>query len=235
MVMVAPGAVGDVVVDYTMDLGGNNPYGPSGLAAQASFALDGTQLTIELRNTSTALPMDAEVADALLVSLGFNLTDGVSIMSGDAAVIADDGFGLGTWADRGPGDSVAEEWLWSNDFGGDLLGSMRQLVSTSEGFGGGDAWDFLGMAPAVDGPFGGIAAYPTLIDVPGTQPAVAKAIRFELTLTRALTMDELSAVANDSMVEFGSDFQYLGVPAPGAIGLLALAGLTGAVGRRRRS
>ena len=37
---------------------------------------------------------------------------------------------LVAFAGRGPGDSVAEQWLWTNDFGSDLLANYAQIIST---------------------------------------------------------------------------------------------------------
>lgn len=224
-----------IIVDYTADAGGDNPNPVNGLAAQASWRIDGATLTIVLRNASTGVPIGAEVSDSLLVSLAFDLGDGVSITSGNSAVIGAGSVGLGTWSGLGPGDSVADQWLWTNDFGGDLLASYANVISTSNGQGGGDTYSFNGVAnPNVDGPFGGIAASPPLIAIPGPQQAVSDSIEFELTLNAALTRSELQAIAGAAIVEFGSDYQYLtAVPAPGAAGLLAL-GMTSVLRRRRR-
>jgi MYXO-CTERM domain-containing protein len=88
------------------------------------------------------------------------------------------------------------------------------------------------MDPPVGGPFGGIAADPVLVNIPDSHVAVSDSIRFEVTLSETITMAQLQVIADGSRVEFGSDFQYLDVPAPGALALLGLAGL--AVRRRRR-
>ncbi len=81
------------------------------------------------------------------------------------------------------------------------------------------------------GPFGGIAASPPLLDVPSSKAAVSSSIEFNLTLSGTLSESQLRAIARDSIVEFGSDYRYLAVPAPGALWLLLIA----AAGRRKRS
>ncbi len=221
-----------VIVHYTADAGGANTNPLNGLAASASFRVDGLTLTIVVTNASTGVPSGAEVSDSLLVSLAFNLGNGISIVSGNSAVIGTAGIGIGAWAGLGAGDSVADQWLWTNDGGGDLLESFSQVISTSMGQGGGDTFSFDGVAdPNVGGPFGGIAAAPVIINVPGSQPAVSNSIEYQLTLSALLSQSQLRQIAGGSVVEFGSDYQYLAVPAPGALSLLLIAGV---VARPRR-
>jgi hypothetical protein len=225
-------SLANITVNYTADAGGSNPDPLNGLAASAEFSIAGTQLMITLRNTSTGVPMGAMTADSLLASLAFNLVDGITIVSGDSAVIGAGSVGLGTWAGEGPGYNVGDEWLWTNDGAGDLLETFTQVISTSQGADGGTNVSFNGVPdPMVGGPFGGIAAAPPFLAVPGAQPAVSDSIEFTLTLSGTLTKSQLVAIAEDSIVEFGSDYQYLAVPAPGTLCLLALA----LAGRRRRS
>ena len=126
LLLPAAASPASLIVDYTLDAGGNNPNPLNGLAAQATWRVDGTTLTITLRNTSTGVPIGAEVADSLLVSLAFNLGDGIFITSGIYAIVGSDSTGLGTWSDLVAGDSVADQWLWTNDGGGDLLESFCQ-------------------------------------------------------------------------------------------------------------
>lgn len=229
--LLASPAFADYTVNYTVDAGGNNANGLGGLGAAATFSVSGTTLTVLLQNTSTGVPAGAEAADQLLVSVAFNLTGGTTFLSGNSAVIGAGSTGLGAWSGLVAGDSVANQWLWTNEFGGDLLGSYAQVISTSQGFGGGAALDFNGNAPAVSGPFGGIAAAPPFVAIPGSQEAVSDSILFTLTLSNTLSDLELEAIADASIVEFGSDYQYMTVPAPGALALLGLGGL---VSRRRR-
>ena len=225
LAMMIGTAAADVIVDYTVDLGGNNNQPLNGLTARATFSVDGDQFTVLLANPSTGVPNGFEVSDSLLVSLAMNLPEGFGFFSGDAAVIGPDSIGLGRWADRGPGDSVGEEWLWTNDFGGDFLSRFAQVISTSNGQGGGETMRFDGKSGTVGGPFGGIAADPPIIQIPSNKEAVSDDIMFELTLTAPISEEQLRFLAENSVVEFGSDQRYLGVPEPAALVLFGMGGL----------
>ncbi len=229
--IASPFAAADIIVDYTNDVGGNNGEPLNGLAARATFSIDGDGFTILLENTSTGVPVSFDTADSLLVSVGMNLPEGVAILSGDAALIGPGSAGLGSWSERVAGDSVGQQWLWTNDSGGDLMEAYTQILSTSNGQGGGTTTRFDGGSGGVSGPFGGIAADPPILGIPGSKPAVSSSIEFELTLTATLTELELAAVVNTSIVEYGSDQRYLGAPEPASAALL-LAGLL--LARRRR-
>lgn len=215
----------DVIVDYTLDLGGNNNQPLNGLTARATFSVDGDRFAVLLANPSTGVPNGFEVSDSLLVSLAMNLPEGIEFLNGDAAVIGPDSIGLGRWDDRGPGDSVGEQWLWTNDFGGDFLSRFAQVISTSNGQGGGETMRFDGMHGTVGGPFGGIAADPPIISIPSNQEAVSDDIMFELRLSAPISEEQLRIVAGSSVVEFGSDQRYLGVPEPAGLVLMGLGGL----------
>lgn len=226
--VVATGvAAADVTVDYTVDAGGNNQEPLNGLAARATYRISGNQLSILLENTSLGVPNSFDSADQLLVSLGMNMPQGVDILSGDTAVIGPGSRGLGSWSNRGAGDSVAEEWLWTNDYGGDLMEAWKHVISTSSGQGGGQSFLFGGGQGNVDGPFGGIAYDPPWRNIPDNQPAVATGILYGLTLTGTLTEEQLREVAEGAIVEFGSDQRYLRFPEPSTLLLLAAAGLIG--------
>jgi len=214
-----------VVVNYVVDAGGNNNNPLNGLSARGTFTVNGNRLTILLENTSAGVPDGFDSAASLLVSLAMNLPD-VTFVSGDVSVIGPGSIGLGEWAGLIEGDSVADEWVWTNDFGGDLLESFQQVISTSMGQGGGDVEHFAGGSGNIDGPFGGIAASPPTVSLPDTQRAVSDSIHFELTLSAVLTDDQLAAAARSSMVEFGSDERYLRVPEPTTFWLLVLAAFT---------
>jgi hypothetical protein len=225
-----------LIVDYTLDAGGSNPQSLNGLSASAEFSIDGMELTVTLGNTSTGVPSGAEASDSLLVSLAFDLPDGITIVSGDTALIAAGSEGLGSWAGQGPGFNVGDEWAWTNDGGGDLLEMFSQVITTSQGMGGGARTSFNGDPnPKVKGPFGGMAASPPLIDVPGSMPAVSNSIEFTLTLSDTLSESQLLTIARGSIVEFGSDYQYLAVPTPGTLSLVAVALMIGRPRRRRRA
>jgi hypothetical protein len=226
-------AAADVIVDYTFDAGGSTSDPLNGLSARGTFSRTGDQLAVVLENTSTGVPDSFMAADSLLVSVGMNLPDGVAFLSGDAAEIGVGSVGIGSWTGRVAGDSVAEQWLWTNGFGGDLLEGYAQIISTSDGQGGAAVTRFDGLVGGmVGGPFGGIAAEPPVLTIPDQQPAASDSIRFELTLTAPITDLQLADLADGSIVEFGSDARYLTVPEP-ATGLLTICGL--ALLRRRWS
>lgn len=231
---VLSAAADKVIIDYTVDAGGNNRDPLNGLSARGTWQVNGNQLRILLENMSSGVPEGFDVGDSLLVSLGFNLGD-IKIASGDTAVIGDGSVGMGKWAGRGQGDSVAEEWLWTNDFGGDLMNegerlARPQIISTSQGQGGGVETLFGGGDPNVGGPFGGMTADPPLRSIPENQAAVRNSILFALTLSGNLSDDQLHAIANGGVIEFGSDARYLVTPEPATLALLGL----GALALRRR-
>jgi hypothetical protein len=230
-------ASGSIMVNYTVDAGGDNPNPLNGMSASATFSISGNELTILLVNTSTGVPVDATTADSLLVSVGFNLVDGITITSGVSAEIGAGSIGIGSWTGLVAGDSVAEEWLWTNDKGGDLMIVFDQVISTSSGQNAPPTYSFVDNSanPMVNGPFGGITASPPILAIPGEQPAVSNSIEFKVMLSDTLTEMQLEDIALASLVEFGSDFQYLTVvPTPGVLALMSLAGLVAARPRRRR-
>jgi len=226
-------SAGISVVNYTVDLGGDNGNPLNGLGARGTFEISGNTLTVLLENTSTGAPNGFDVSDSLLVSVAFNLPGAITIVSGDSAVIGAGSVGLGAWGTRTAGDSVGEEWLWTNGGGGDYLGIFDQVVSTSSGVQGSGHLDFNGNQANVNGPFGGIAADPPIFNVPQQQRAVSDSIFFTMTLSDTMTNDQLNEMTRGSVVEYGSDQKYLGVPAPGAFALLIAAPI--AMRRRRRN
>lgn len=227
---------GLISVEYTVDAGGKNGNPLNGLGAGATFETSGVNMTVLLFNTSAGVPVGFDAADSLLVSLGFNLPTGTTIVAGSSAVIGSGSIGLAKWSDRGPGASVAEEWAWTNQGGGDLLSSYTQIITTSQGNHGLKRFD--GLKGTISGPFGGIAASPPLVNIPGSQRAVSNSILFSLTLSGALTDEQLAQAAGASIVEYGSDVRYLtvapSVPEPASF-VLAACGMAGLMRRRFRN
>lgn len=225
-----PAQAGMITVSYTADAGGSNTNPLNGLAALATFETSGSQLNILLKNSSTGIPANIGTANSLLVSLGMNLPTGITIVSGNTAVVGPGSNGLAQWSSKSAGSSVAEEWAWTNAAGGDLLAPYKQVITTSSGnnqltrFGGGSA--------SISGPYGGIAAKPALANIPGSQRAVSDSIQFVITLSGALTDAQLAELANSSIVEYGSDARYLRVPEPASLCTLGFVAL--AFGFRRR-
>lgn len=222
---------GMITATYSVDAGGSNANPLNGLAAMATFETSGNTLNILLKNTSTGMPAGFDTAASLLVSLGMSLPTGFSILSGNTAVVGPGSTGISQWSGLTSGSSVANEWAWTNSGGGDLLVPYKQVISTSSG--NQSLTHFTGGSGGLGGPYGGIAASPLLANIPGTQRAVSNSIAFSLTLSGALSDQQLSEVANSSIVEFGSDVRYLKVPEPASMALLGLGALLFSRGPRR--
>lgn len=217
-------ALSDVVVDYTVPAGGSNQNPLNGLSARATASLTagGTGLRIVLQNTSTGLPDGFDANASLLVSLGMNL--GVDFASLDSASISPGSRGVGAWSRLGAGAPLVDAWATSNGGAAGLPGSYAQVLSA----------DLAGMAQIArfwpdqfGGSLTGIAADPVLKHIPRYQRAVSDSVLFEFTLETGITEAELRAALQGSVVEFGSDDQFLTppnvvIPAPGAAVLAAL-------------
>lgn len=238
------GAV-SVTRSYSVDAGGKGGAADSGLSAAATFRASGTSFSITLRNTSTSAPSGG-VANALLSTLAFNLPEGVGIASGNGATIAEGSRGIGGWDGREAGDSVAEEWAYTEGGANHMLRDHSHAITTDSKIGRAQQHFFGGALPDLRNAFGGLISGETasLFDFNGRrQHAVESAIVFDFTLTMELTRDQLAAIADSAVAEFGRQFQYLSaaaptnagmvIPLPGAAGLSVL-GLGVAASRRRR-
>ena len=132
--------------------------------------------------------------------------------------------------DYGPGTDVSGEYGFGNNDGtGGLQNFFTSNQAQSMPFGGAN----LDGPVNIDGPQGGLVADPLLIPLGGLG-AIQDQVIATLNLTKPI--NNLDFLENGVRVEFGSDAAFIdgefSMPAPGALAVLALAGL--AVGRRRR-
>mgnify|MGYP001070776124 CR=1 FL=1 len=233
---------------YTVEAGGSNQNGLGGLAAEATFTVQGRRMHVTLRNTSTAVPDKARVNDVLLSSLAFNLPSDVRVTSGDRAALAADSRGVGAWSTRREHSSVSDGWMWTEGGLGGDLGDFSHAVTTDRNLGDAEAHNFgFGRMRSRDlkDSFGGLISGETasLFRFNGRSMAVENSLMFTFTLDQQLTRDALAVIANTAVVEFGDDFQYLEsgspahslsvIPLPGAAGLAAI-GFVGLAASRRR-
>lgn len=204
--------------------------GVGGLAGEAEFTLvNSTTLQVRIRNTSTGVPMGFSNSDQLLTSVAFDLPGAITITGGGAVIGPTSqsvNFDSGSY---GPGFDVGGEWGFGNT-GGTNFGTLVNLISGNSAhataFGGSD----LDGPDGLDGPQAGLysASAPVAL---GGLGAIQDEIIATITLSSAIS--DLSFLNSGVIMEFGSDAAFLTgtVPAPGALALLAMAGV---VGRRRR-
>jgi MYXO-CTERM domain-containing protein len=219
--LLAAPAFGGTIVTFS---------GAGGLGAEAEFDLTdgGSTLNIRFRNTSTGVPDGFSNSDQILTSLSWDFGGLTSITAGTAEIGADSmslNFDTG---DYGPGTDVGGEWGYGN---GGTTGLYPNFITANQSGAtimGGPNLD----GPAVlNGPQGGLVADPLPLDLGGLG-AIQTEILVSLSLSDALS--DLSFLGDGTTIEFGSDAMFIDgvVPTPGALALLALAGLAG--GRRRR-
>jgi hypothetical protein len=224
------GVVASALLACPADAGVVVPFtDPSGLAGEAEFDLiNATTLQVRLRNTSTGVPVGFNSADQLLTSCAFLLNGGVSITGGTVFTGATSSSINFDVASVGSNADVSGEWGFGNNGNtgyGALLNSFSSNNAQVDPFG----LVNLDGPTGLDGPQGGLVANPAVVDLGGLG-----AIQDEVVATLNLSggIADLSFLDNGVVIEFGSDAAFL-IPAPGALALLALAGLVGV--RRRRS
>ena len=204
---------------------------PGGLSAEAEFLLSGNTLTLILRNTSSTSA--GAGAGVLLTGIGFNLPDGIWMLSGSADMTGSAAIGF-----TAPGDGdVSDQWGLAN---ADLAhfqdpGTLGYdaVVSTMTADTG--HTNFAGDAkPKISGPGYGLLAENGL---PGGQLAIQDSLTFTLDLSdlSGFGSDLLDFIdSNPVAVTFGSpDGCGTSVPDGGATLLLLGLGLLG-VGALKR-
>ena len=209
---------------------------PSGLSAEVEFTLlDPTTLEVRARNTSTDVPDGFSNADQLLTAISWDF--------GLPGIHADDPAITGGWVIIGPtsaslnfdtgsygaGADVSGEYGYGNEDGsGGLPNLVSALTAGATGFGGPN----LDGPVAIDGPQGGLAADPVLVDL-GELGAIQNEIIATLMIdTPLVDLDFLNR--NMVRVEFGSDAAFITyLPVPGAA-VLVIVGLGTFAWLRRR-
>ena len=217
-----------------------NDPGESGLSAQATFTLlDSTTLEVRLKNTSTGVPGGFSATDQILsgVSWDFGFAGphflDPLIIGGDVHT-GPQSFSHnfdGPQGDVGGGFDVSGEFGYSNS---NFTGLLQNFISSSQIqttlFGGQN----LDGATDIAGPEGGLISASFALGLSGNA-----AIEDEIVSVLDLSMpvNDLSFLTNNgTRVEFGDDTYFIAgslVPAPGVLALLGLAGLAGT--RRRRA
>lgn len=227
---------------FDLDTSANPAQDPNGLMARAVFQLDTAapaELTIELTNISTGVPLGFDSAAQLLTGISFDFgLPGVNdvdltIVSGNVVVAA----GAHTInfdklaVQLGPGDDLGGEWGFGNKGTTEFLPNyVSTLQAGTTVFGGAN----LDGPTNLNGPQGGIATDPPLVAIGGLG-AVADSVIITLILDGPLA-DLNFLDSNGVRAEFGSDAAFL-IPEPGILSLLILGALgfwPGRSGRPRR-
>lgn len=203
----------------------------SGLAGEAEFTLiNPTTLQIRLRNLSTGAPGGFDSADQLLTSVAFNL-NGINITGGSVFTGANSSSINFSVLNVGPNADVSGEWGFGNggttgfEFHPNFISAMTAGVTP---FGGAN----LDGRTELDGPQGGLVANPMVVSLGGLGAIQDEVVA---TVTLSAAVSDLSFLDKGVVFEFGSDAAFIIVPAPGALMLLAMAGVIGCGHRRRRA
>ena len=225
---LAPGAYAGIIYSIS---------DASGLSGETEFSLQnfGTELVVRARNTSTGVPVTFDNSDQILTGIswdfghpGFNgdvMITGGSVFTGPNSQSVN--FSI---LNVGPNADVSGEWGFGNTDGS---GALANFISASTAgatpFGGTN----LDGPVSIDGPSGGLISAAFALPLGGLG-AIEDEIFATLFLSEAMTDEQLAIdlAGNGVRFEFGSDAAFFTVPAPGALGLLVLAGMTS---RRRRS
>jgi MYXO-CTERM domain-containing protein len=210
---------------------------PSGLSAEVEFTIinAGNGLQIRIRNTSTNVPGGFSAADQLLTGVSWD-AGALGINGGDVQITGGSvvtGPNSQSWnfsvLNVGANADVSGEYGYGNNDGS---GALPNFVSGNNAgntpYGGAN----LDATVNLDGPQAGLVS--SAFSVPlGGLGAIEDEIIHTVSLSQ--TINNLDVIiGNGVRVEFGSDAAFLTgelVPAPGA---LALLGLAGVIGRRRR-
>lgn len=206
--------------------------GPSGLSAVAEFTVtNATTLQIRLRNTSTGVPGGFDSADQILTGVSWDFNQDIEI-TGGTVFTGPTSLSLNfSILNVGANADVSGEYGYGN---GDGSGALQNFFSTNTSgatpFGGAN----LDSTVNIDGPQAGLVANPAIVPLGGLG-AIQNEVIATLTLSGVLTESKFLSdlLTNHTFVEFGSDAAFVEgfVPAPAA---LALLGVAGVLGRRRR-
>ncbi len=205
---------------------------PSGLGAEAEFSfVNPTTLQVRLKNTSTGVPGGFDSADQLLTSVSWTFKGGITITGGTVFTGSSSASLNFSILNVGSNADVSGEWGFGNGGTTGLgLNYLSTNVAGTTPFGGAN----LDATVNIDGPQAGLVADPALVPLGGLG-AIQDEVVATLTLSGAYSEVLLAAdlLANGSNVEFGSDAAFVpGVPGPGALAVIGVAGIL--AGRRRR-
>ncbi len=204
----------------------------SGLGAEAEFTfINPTTLQVRLKNTSTGVPGGFSNSDQILTSVSWTFKGGITITGGTVFTGPTSSSLNFSILNVGSNADVSGEWGFGN---GGATGLGLNYFSTNTAgttaFGGAN----LDATVNIDGPQAGLVANPALVPLGGLG-AIEDEVIATLTLSGAYSEVLLHAdlLANGSTAEFGSDAAFVpGVPGPGALAVIGVAGIL--AGRRRR-